>query len=240
MTATRPSGKAIPWKTIEALTFDCYGTLIDWESGLLASLTPVISRGGEKVSAADILQLYATFEGEEERDPFRNYKEVLRSVMDRFGSHLHCTFNETDRDCLVGSIKTWRPFPDTVNSLRRLKKRFTLGIISNTDDDIFSVTQPHLGVTFDWIVTAEQVRSYKPSLNNFRRAIDRMGVPMEKIVHVAQSLYHDVAPANKLGLHSVWIDRRKGQVGPGATPAGAAQPDLIFPDLESLAVSVGV
>jgi 2-haloacid dehalogenase len=183
---------------------------------------------------ARLLELYAEFEGEAERGAFQNYKSILRGVMDRFAEHLNVDFNDTERNSLVESIKQWQPFPDSVEALRTLKRRFKLAVISNTDDDIFSFTQQHLGVKFDWIITAEQVKSYKPSLNNFHNAIKRIGVPTERIVHVAQSLYHDTAPAKQLGLHTVWINRRHDQQGHGATLQSNATPDIAVPDLRSL------
>ncbi|MBM2839849.1 MAG: haloacid dehalogenase, type [Bacteroidetes bacterium] len=230
----------IDWTHVEVLTFDCYGTLIDWETGLLSALMPIFLSHQKGMDSAKVLELYADFEGEAERGPFQNYKAILQGVMDRFAKHLNVDFNDTERKCLVESVKHWQPFPDTIDSLRRLKAKYKLAVISNTDDDIFSFTQQHLVVKFDWIITAEQVKSYKPSLNNFLTAIKKIGVPADRIVHVAQSLYHDVAPANQLGLRTVWINRRQGQEGHGATLSGNATPDVVLPDLRSLADLVGV
>ena len=126
-------------------------------------------------------------------------------------------------------------FPDTVAALARLKTRYQLGVISNVDDDLFAGSARQLGVDFDWVVTAQQVRSYKPSTNNFERALERIGRPRSEILHCAQSLFHDVGPANGMGLATVWVDRRAGKSGTGATPPSSAKPDLTVPDLATLA-----
>jgi 2-haloacid dehalogenase len=122
-----------------------------------------------------------------------------------------------------------------VAALQTLKQRFKLGIISNIDDDLFAASNRRLGVTFDWVITAQQVRSYKPSTRNFTAAFERIGVPQDRLVHVAQSLFHDHVPAKSLGLATVWVNRRRGHPGPGATPPASARPDLEVPDLQSLA-----
>ena len=129
----------------------------------------------------------------------------------------------------------WVPFSDTVNALKKLKAKFKLAILSNVDDDLFAISAKHLKVKFDYIITAEQIRSYKPSLNNFKFAIKKIGIPKDKILHIAQSLYHDIAPAKELGLSTIWINRRNGKEGFGATPPASAKPDMEFPDLKSLA-----
>jgi 2-haloacid dehalogenase len=121
-----------------------------------------------------------------------------------------------------------------------LKKKFKLAIISNIDDDLFAFSARRLQVQFDWIITAQQARAYKPSLNNFQVAFRRMGLPQDRILHVAQSLFHDVVPAKALGLSTVWINRRHGQAGFGATPPAQAQPDLEVPDLQTLAATIGL
>ena len=124
--------------------------------------------------------------------------------------------------------------------MRALHSRYRLAIVSNVDDDLFAATALRLGVAFDWIVTAQQARSYKPASANFQLALERIGLPRERVLHVAQSLYHDIAPANALGLASVWVNRRHGRAGGGATPAATATPDLEVPDLQTLARAAGV
>jgi 2-haloacid dehalogenase len=127
-----------------------------------------------------------------------------------------------------------------VEALRALKRRYKLAIISNVDDGLFALTACHLEVEFDWIITAEQVGTYKPSTNNFEVAIARMGVGRERLLHAAESLFHDVVPAKELGLSTVWVHRRTGKEGFGATPPADAEPDLEVPDLRTLASRLGV
>ena len=131
------------------------------------------------------------------------------------------------------------PFADTQPALKALERRFRLAIISNTDDDLFARTNQQLDVAFDWIVTAQQVKSYKPSLNNFRQALAHIGLPTEQVLHVAQSLFHDHVPAKQLGLETVWVNRRHGKAGSGATPMADARPDLEVPDLATLVTLSG-
>ena len=123
--------------------------------------------------------------------------------------------------------------------MKTLGRRFRLAIISNTDDDLFARTNQQLDVAFDWIVTAQQVKSYKPSLNNFRQALAHIGLPTEQVLHVAQSLFHDHVPAKQLGLETVWVNRRHGKAGSGATPMADARPDLEVPDLATLVTLSG-
>ena len=163
---------------------------------------------------------------------------LLREVMRNIAGHFQVTLDEYDEDTLATSIMYWKPFPDTVESLRYLKEHYKLAVISNIDDDLFAHSARHLSVPFDWVITAEQVESYKPSLNNFERAIERIGLPPEKILHVAQSLYHDIVPANELGLTNVWVNRRHNRKGHGATFPAHAEPTLEVPDLATLAVKV--
>jgi 2-haloacid dehalogenase len=143
-------------------------------------------------------------------------------------------------EALPDSVRYWLPFPDTVNALRALKGNYKLAIISNIDDGLFALTARYLEVEFDYIVTAEQAGTYKPSPNNFELALERIGVASEKILHVAESLFHDHVPAKRMGLDTAWIHRRAAKGGFGATPPAEAEPDLEFPDLESLVSALGL
>ena len=136
-----------------------------------------------------------------------------------------------------GSVADWPAFPDSAAALARLKTRFRLGVITNCDDDLFAASNRRLGVDFDWVVTAEQARGYKPRLANFELAFERIDVPRDRILHVAQSLFHDHVPAKGLGMTTVWIDRRHDRPGSGATPPANATPDLVFPDMASFAAA---
>ncbi len=216
------------------LTFDCYGTLIDWETGILNAVKPILAAYGRNMTDQEILETYAQLEANAEAGVYKTYREVLEEVVRGFGTIQR--FRPTDREVrsLPEAVKDWRPFADTVEALRALKARYRLAIISNVDDDLFAATSGRLEVPFDAVITAQQARSYKPALNNFRVAMERISASADKILHVAQSLYHDVAPAKSLGLTTVWVNRRAGRAGGGATVPTAAAPDLEVPDLASL------
>lgn len=224
----------IEFDNYEVLTFDCYGTLIDWESGILAALRPILSVHNVNLSNEQILEIFAELETEQEKGEYLKYKEVLRRVVQNLGERLGFAPEPAELDFLANSLKNWQPFPDTVEALKELKKKFKLAVISNIDDDLFAFSANKLDVKFDWVITAEQVKSYKPSLNNFNLAIARIALPSEKILHVAQSIYHDIIPAKSLGLSTVWVNRRGSKEGFGATPSASGQPDLEVPDLRTL------
>ncbi|MEA1964473.1 MAG: haloacid dehalogenase type II [Candidatus Aerophobetes bacterium] len=230
----------IDFNKYEVLSFDCYGTLIDWENGILTALKPSLAAYTINLSDEQILGLYAEIEPKVEKGEFVKYREVLRKVMGELGSKLGFVPSPSELDCLLNSLKNWMPFPDTVEALQILKRTFKLAIISNIDDDLFALSAKHLKVEFDYIITAEQAKSYKPSLHNFKFAIERMGISPEKVLHIAQSIYHDIIPAKRLGLSTVWINRRKSREGPGATPPASAHPDLEISDLRALVSIIGL
>ncbi len=220
----------------EAVTFDCYGTLVDWESGLVSALRPVLRAHDVPWPGDDpVLERFARLEAAAEAGPYRPYCDVLAEVLEGLGRELGFVPGPRDRDGFADSVGVWPVFPDTVSALRRLGSRYRLAVVSNIDDGLFVRTAEALGVPLDAVVTAEQVRSYKPAPAHFREALRRLELPADRILHVAQSLYHDVAPARALGLTCVWVNRRSGRAGPGATPPGAARPDLEVPDLRTLA-----
>lgn len=218
-----------------ALTFDCYGTLIDWEGGILGALAPLRRESRPDVSDDDVLERFAQAESRVQAGGYKPYREVLVDVARELAAYLEVDLATDAEGFLAESIADWKPFPDTVDSLAKLKDHYRLAVISNIDDDLFAPSARRLQVPFDHVVTAEQVGSYKPSHNNFLRAIERIGLPKEKILHVAQSLYHDIKPANELGLSNVWVDRRRGKPGSGATHPATATPTLEVPDLATLA-----
>ena len=223
----------------EILTFDCYGTLIDWETGILGALRPLLERHGVKVSDDELLEAYAQAEKDAESGKFRPYKEVLQQVVRDVGAKFGFQPTAEEQRSLSESLKTWQPFPDTVPALGRLNRRYRLSIISNVDDDLFADTAKLLQVPFDFVTTALEAGSYKPSFNNFQRALAKMRVSKDRVLHVAQSLHHDVEPARTLGIHSVWVNRSQGRHGAGATVKSPAKPDLEVPDLKSLADLAG-
>jgi 2-haloacid dehalogenase len=223
----------------EILTFDCYGTLIDWETGILASLHRILSAHKKALDDANILKLYGDFEqlaeqGEGE-GKFHPYREVLQSVVRRFGADLGFTPTPAEARSLPDSLANWKPWPDTVAALRQLKSRFRLAILSNIDDDLFAGTRPQLEVDFDEVITAQQAQAYKPSLKLFELALNRIDAPAHRVLHVGQSLYHDVIPAQSLGLATVWVNRPSARPGVGAVKSANAQPDLTVTTLAELA-----
>jgi 2-haloacid dehalogenase len=218
-----------------AISFDCYGTLIDWESGILPTLRAALGRHQQSASDASILELYGEFEAEAESGPYQSYRKVLESVVERFGKHFGFDPALDEVRSLHESVLSWRPFPDTVSALRQLQKRYKLAVISNIDDDLFAQTRKHLGVEFAFVITAEQARSYKPSVNNFQLALRTMGLAPDRLLHAAQSIYHDVVPTQSLGIASVWVNRKSARPGVGAVRAAAGRADLEVPDMASLA-----
>ncbi len=224
--------------SFKVLTFDCYGTLIDWESGILDAVAGVLAAHGRELPPPEILEHFARFESTIQAGPYRTYRDVLARVVDEFGRELGFAPTPEERASLPESIARWAPFDDTVAALRVLASRYRLAVISNVDDDLFAASARRLGVGFDGVVTAQQVGSYKPDPRNFELALERLGVPVYAILHVAQSLFHDVAPARRLGFATVHVNRVSPHGGSGATMPVGARPDLEVPDLATLAEMV--
>jgi 2-haloalkanoic acid dehalogenase type II len=207
----------------DIVTFDCYGTLIDWESGIYAAF-----RGaGLDHDRADVLHAYAEHEPIAERPPFRPYREVLAETAGRVAHALG--WEARDTSFLAESLPSWQPFPDTNAALERLRGAgIRLGILSNVDDDLLRETRKHFSVDFDLVITAQQVRSYKPGHAHFLAA--RKAIGGARWLHAAESNYHDVVPANELGIENAWINRR------GAPRLAGGVPSLgEFRDLAELA-----
>jgi len=219
----------------QVLTFDCYGTLVDWETGILSALKPLLAAHGKSVPDAEVLELYGEFEAQAEAGPYLSYQGVLQSVVRSFGKHLSFTATTEEVDSLASSVPHWRPWPDTVPALKKMATHYGLAIISNIDDDLFATTRPNLHADFQSVTTAQQARCYKPSLEIFRMALNKVGVPISGVLHVGQSVYHDVLPAQSLGLATVWVNRPSRRHGVGAVREAEGQPDLEVPDLETLA-----
>jgi 2-haloacid dehalogenase len=224
----------------KVLTFDCYGTLIDWETGIFSALRPTIEAHRKTITDSALLELYGELEAAAERPPFRRYREVLQSVVRGFGERLGFTPTEEEVSFLPESLAKWQPFPDTVDALRKLKNLYQLAVISNIDDDLFGATAPKLVVAFDHVTTAQQAGCYKPCTKIFEIAEARIGVSREQWLHVGQSIYHDVSPAKSLGISTVWVNRPSPRAGVGAVIAAECQPDLEVPDLRTLANLAGV
>ncbi len=231
----------LDFNEFEVVSFDCYGTLIDWERGILSPLKQLLSNREINFSDDGTLELFAEFESELEKDKsdYIEYRKILQETVKRFGQKFNFEPTETEINSLVDSLKNWQPFPDTVAALSALKQKYKLAVISNIDDDLFAGTAKHLKVEFDWLITAEKVRSYKPSTRNFEIALETMGIPPEKLLHVAQSVYHDIVPATSMGISTVWVNRRHDKTGFGATMPASGKPDLEVPDLKTLVETMG-
>lgn len=225
----------IDFSRFDAITFDCYGTLIDWERGILNALQPVLAPYGIDAGEDELLERYARHEAALEAGAYLPYRDVLAESLRGLCAELGFTASEEDALAFAQAIGDWPAFHDTAPSLRRLHERFRLGVITNCDRDLFALSNRRLGVTFDWIVTAEDARAYKPSHVPFEVAFETVDVPRERILHAAQSLFHDHVPARELGLTTVWVDRRHDKGGFGATPEASATPDLTTPDMQTFA-----
>ncbi len=221
----------------EILTFDCYGTLINWEAGILSALHQILSAHGKDLDDETILKLYGDFEQIAEQGTFRPYKEVLQLVVRQFAAELRFTPTPEQLRSLSDSLPSWKPWPDTVAALGQLGRRFRLAIVSNVDDALFAGTRPQLGVDFDAVITAQQAQAYKPSLKIFELALSRINAPAHRVLHVGQSIYHDVVPAQSLGLTTVWVNRPSARPGVGAVKRADATPDLTVSSLTELAAA---
>lgn len=224
----------------DVLTFDCYGTLIDWESGIVAALRRWLARHGREEPAERLLALFARHESTQQAEtPAMLYPELLGRVLRRIGADLGVPVDEADMRAFGASVGDWPTFPDSPEALARLKRHYRLFVLSNVDRGSFEGSARRLGVAFDGVFTAEEIGSYKPDPRNFRYMLDRLaelGIARQRILHTAQSLFHDHVPAKAAGLATCWIDRRRGRPG-GATPEppAAVEPDFRFPTLLAMA-----
>ena len=219
----------------EVLTFDCYGTLIDWERGILEAARRLLRPHGVDPGDDAILEAFARHEHRIEAGPFQSYRGILTAVARAIGTDHGLRLDDAEAADFGASVADWPAFPDSPAALARLATHFRLAVVTNCDDDLFAASARRLGVAFDEVVTAQQIHSYKPAPRHFEVMFERLGIPRERILHVAQSLFHDHVPAKALGLTTVWVDRRGGRDGSGATPPAEVKPDLVVPDLASLA-----
>jgi 2-haloacid dehalogenase len=219
----------------EVLTFDCYGTLIDWETGILGGIRPVLAAHGVDLTDDEILEGFARHEAALEAGPYQTYRAVLAGSLGGLADELGIEVTAEELAAFGASVPGWPAFPDSADALHRLADRYRLGVITNCDDDLFAASALRLEVPFEWVFTAEQAQDYKPSLAPFVMALTAIDVPKERVLHVAQSLYHDHVPAKELGLTTVWVNRRHDRPGSGATMPAEAAPDLEVPDMATLA-----
>lgn len=215
------------FENVDTLTFDCYGTLVDWSAGLRSAFRRIF---GDALTGIEqeLFDAYVETEAEVEAQGHRLYRVVLAETVKRLSARFELDIPHEHFGWLADSLPTWPPFPDTNAALPRLKERFRLGVLSNIDRDLFAGTCRHFSVGFDFVITAEEVKSYKPAPGHFRTLLDHHA-SNNQVVHVAQSLHHDGAPAESFGLPFVWINRY------GQTNDTAVEPALEFPDLGALA-----
>ena len=219
---------------VTTLTFDCYGTLIDWEAGAVEALRPLLARHAVILSDDEIVTAFQDIEAPLCEPPYKTYRAVLAGVVEGLGRRFGFPVGPAERDVLAASVPSWQPFPDTVNALRALAERYQLAVISNIDNDLFAATTPQLGTSFGLVVTAEEARCYKPDPAIFELALRHLAVEPRCIVHVAEGIT-EVPPARSLGCATVWV-RRHGRSARLLTEA----PDLEVPDLQSLLPYLGI
>lgn len=214
------------------LTFDCYGTLIDWESGMVSALEPLTSRLQQALPRNEILSTHARYESfQQSHAPTMPYPEILATVYKRMAEQWGLSTSWAECLRYGQSVKAWLPFVDSADALAYLKQHYRLVVLSNVDNDSFAASNERLGVTFDAVYTAQDIGSYKPHDRNFAYMIEslaRLGVEQGEILHTAESLYHDHRPANEYGLKSCWINRRRDQEGTGATMPLEISPQYDF------------
>ena len=221
----------------EWLSFDCYGTLVDWETGISTAVAAALTPHGVSRTPAEILALFSDTEPQAQTaHGYREYRPVLRDVMALIGVELGIGFSESELGSLADSLPNWPVFPDAADALNALQSRYKLAIISNVDDDLFAGSARALGIDFDTVITSQQVGAYKPDLRGFNVARERMGCDKERWLHVGESLYHDIGPANRMGIASVWVNRPDRG---GGTRHTDATPDLVVSDLAELAAMTG-
>lgn len=214
-------------KRVEALTFDCYGTLIDWRVGLARSFRDLFGPGADG-QMDDLQSAYLAIEAEVQTEVFQSYRRVVTEVAVRLAKRFGFDLPGDRAGLLAEQLPTWAPFADTNEALARLKRRHRLGVLSNVDRDLFAGTARHFDVAFDFVVAAEDVGAYKPSRAHFERLLSEHAEP-DTVLHVAQSLYHDGVPAGELGIPFVWINRYDDRNDTGVSPLAT------FPDLKSFA-----
>ncbi len=232
----RSMATSIDFGAFEVLSFDCYGTLIDWESGILAATRPVLASRGVVVADDELLTAFARAESAAEHGEYRSYREILARSLRGMAGEFGVEVTDSEAAAFGASVGDWPPFPDSAEALAALAEEYSMAVITNCDDDLFALSEARLGIRFDHVITAQQCRGYKPRLENFRIAHERIGVPPGRILHIAQSLFHDHAPAKQLGMTTVWVNRRAARGGgSGATMPSDARPDLEVPDMATVA-----
>ena len=228
---------------IRAISFDCYGTLIDWESGIADALSDWSRRQGAGLERAELLAAFSEVEpAVQSADPELPYPEVLRRVARGMGRRFALPVSNAEAGEFARSIRRWPPFPDSSKALAELQERYRLAVLSNVDMESFAASERFLGIRFDLVCTAEEIGSYKPDERNFRFLLARlseMGIEKGELLHAAQSLYHDIEPARELGIRTAWVDRYSGAAsGAARAPQGQVKADVRVSSLHELVESL--
>lgn len=223
----------LDFEQFEWISFDCYGTLVDWETGICDAVAGIFACHGVRRTRAEILAMFSDAEPKvQSSGEFLEYRTVLRDVAEIMAWEASIRLPRAEADILPDSLPRWPVFPDAASALKKMRRRYKLAIMSNVDDDLFAGTAEALGIDFDAVVTSQQAGSYKPDLRNFHLAQERLATGKDKWLHVAESLFHDIGPANRMGIASVWVHRPDR--GGGSRRTGAV-PSLEVPDLAELA-----
>lgn len=202
----------------DTLTFDCYGTLVDWVSGITRAFSEAAASDGIALAAGDVIAAYHELEPQVQSDTYRPYREVLSETALRVAAWLGWPLAPERAGFLAESLPGWPVFADTRSALERLKPRYKLAILSNIDDDLLRATVERIGVEFEWTVTAQQLRSYKPGHAHFLAALERLDGDRGRLLHVAQSKFHDIRPCGELGIDCVWVNRQGEGLDEGLEP----------------------
>lgn len=224
---------------IKAISFDCYGTLIDWESGIADALSDWSRRRGAGLQRAELLAAFSEVEpAVQSADPELPYPAVLRRVARGIGRKFDLPASDAEAGEFARSIRRWPPFPDSSKALARLQEHYRLAVLSNVDRESFAASERSLGIRFDLVCTAGEIGSYKPDPRNFRfllAGLSEMGIARGELLHAAQSLYHDVEPARALGIRTAWVDRYSGAAsGAARPPKGQVKADIRVSTLNEL------
>lgn len=222
-------------KKYEYLSFDCYGTLIDWEKGILTFFNALFQEHEVTISDVELLKNYARFEAEAEHGTYKPYREILAEVLQQFCTLVGINHAQLDPQSLAESVKLWPAFEDSHDALVQLQSKYNLVIISNIDDDLFSHSEALLGIKFDYIYTAMQMKSYKPNVYNFDYVQQALSLTDQNWLHVAQSIYHDHMPISTKGIDSVWIKRQSRAGDQGVAPNTNYRPKIVYSTLKAFA-----
>jgi 2-haloacid dehalogenase len=230
----------IDTSSIKAISFDCYGTLIDWEAGIGGALEPLFRVHRVDFDRAAVIGAFARHEREIEAGKYQSYAAVLGEVMKRIAKQFDLQLRPGESTALVASFGLWPAFAETPKCLKAIQRHYKVAIVSNVDDEMFAESAPRLGVKVSTVVTAEQVKSYKPASAHFEELLRRLALTPRDVLHVAESRYHDVAPASAMGFRTVWVNRHAADGGPSASGASEAKPDLEVRSLTELCEQLGV